>query len=126
MRSDFWHRVSELPLLAELANSRGRLDLWPPGAAELTEINPPPRRERRAVLHPEDALRAGRGAGRRQHPDLAAYRELGGLQGAIAGRTDEMVAELGREGVDDRVVARVLRRLVRARYHPELAISLPR
>jgi hypothetical protein len=38
MRSDFWHRVSELPLLAELANSRGRLDLWPPGADELTEI----------------------------------------------------------------------------------------
>jgi hypothetical protein len=25
------------------------------------------------------------------------YRELGGLQGAIAGRTDEMVAELGRD-----------------------------
>jgi hypothetical protein len=40
------------------------------------------------------------------------YRELGGSQGAIASRTDEMVAELGREGVDDRVVARVLRRLV--------------
>lgn len=38
MRSDFWHRVAEMPLLAELANARGRLDLWPPSAAELTEI----------------------------------------------------------------------------------------
>ena len=38
MRSDFWHRVAELPLLAELATGEGRLDLWPPNAAELTEI----------------------------------------------------------------------------------------
>jgi hypothetical protein len=30
MCSDFWHRVAEMPLLAELATGAGRLDLWPP------------------------------------------------------------------------------------------------
>ena len=38
MRSDFWHRVAEMPLLAELASGAGRLDLWPPSAIELADI----------------------------------------------------------------------------------------
>lgn len=39
MRSDFWHRVAEAPLLAELLSDRGAvLDLWPPSPAEIAEI----------------------------------------------------------------------------------------
>lgn len=124
MRRDFWHRVSELPLLAELANSRGRLDLWPPGAVELTEIIRRPAanaglcfeedERRRMTLDAQIAADAATAPG--VLPLLSytlktlyardveqaggstltwqTYRELGGLQGAIAGRTDEMVAEL--------------------------------
>jgi AAA ATPase domain len=39
MRSDFWHRVAEVPLLADLLSDRSKvLDLWPPNPAEIAEI----------------------------------------------------------------------------------------
>jgi WD40 repeat protein len=39
MRSDFWYRVAEVPLLAELLSDRNKvLDLWPPNPAEIAEI----------------------------------------------------------------------------------------
>ena len=39
MRSDFWHRIAEAPLLTELLSDRGALlDLWPPSPAEIAEI----------------------------------------------------------------------------------------
>jgi WD40 repeat protein len=38
MRSDFWHRASDLPLLVALAEGRGRLDLLPPTQAEIAEM----------------------------------------------------------------------------------------
>src|SRR5579863_1975355 len=38
MRSDYWHRAAETPLLVELAGGRGRLDLLPATQAEITEM----------------------------------------------------------------------------------------
>ena len=38
MRSDYWHRAAEVPMLVELAEGRGRLDLLPPTQAEITEM----------------------------------------------------------------------------------------
>src|SRR5271166_5593891 len=140
MRSDFWHRVAELPLLAELASGEGRLDLWPPSAIERADIIRQPavaaglrfEREHGVGLDEQIATDAASAPG--VLPLLSytlevlykrdvegadsrlllweSYRALGGLHGAIARRADDMVAELGREGVDDPVVARVLRRLV--------------
>jgi WD40 repeat protein len=141
MRSDFWHRVAEVPLLAELASGSGRLDLWPPSPAELLDIIRGPaaaaglrfdRDENRVPLDARIADEAGSAPGilpllsyaletlyRRDVTEglgntlrWRTYREFGGLQGAIASRADEMVAELTSCGVDDRVLARVLRRLV--------------
>jgi len=141
MRSDFWHRVAELPLLAELANGEGRLDLWPPNTAELTEIIRQPAAaaglsfetdERRIGLDTQIAADAASAPGvlpllsytlealyKRDVEQAGgkvlrweSYRAIGGLHGAIARRADDMVEELRRDGVDDQVVARVLRRLV--------------
>jgi WD40 repeat protein len=38
MRSDYWHRAAEVPMLVELAEGRGRFDLLPPTQAEITEM----------------------------------------------------------------------------------------
>ncbi len=38
MRSDYWHRAAEAPLLVALAEGHGRLDLLPPTQAEITEM----------------------------------------------------------------------------------------
>jgi hypothetical protein len=38
MRSDYWHRAAEVPLLVALAEGHGRLDLLPPTQAEITEM----------------------------------------------------------------------------------------
>jgi hypothetical protein len=35
MRSDYWHRAAEVPLLVTLAEGRGRIDLLPPTQAEI-------------------------------------------------------------------------------------------
>ena len=141
MRSDFWHRAAEAPLLAELASGSGRLDLWPPNRAELTEIIRRPAAAA-GLRFGEDAERVSLDA--RLADDAASdpgtlpllsytlealfigdvdkargetlrwetYEEIGHLQGAIARRADDTVANLARDGVDDRVIARVLRRLV--------------
>jgi WD40 repeat protein len=38
MRSDYWHRAADVPLLVALAEGHGRLDLLPPTQAEITEM----------------------------------------------------------------------------------------
>lgn len=38
MRSDYWHRAAEVPLLVELAAGKGRLDLVAPKQAEVAEM----------------------------------------------------------------------------------------
>jgi hypothetical protein len=38
MRSDYWHRASEIPMLVALAEGIGRLDLLAPTQAEITEM----------------------------------------------------------------------------------------
>jgi eukaryotic-like serine/threonine-protein kinase len=38
MRSDYWHRAAEVPLLVALSEGYGRLDLLPPTQAEITEM----------------------------------------------------------------------------------------
>ena len=38
MRSDYWHRAAETPLLVAVAEGHGRLDLLPPTQAEITEM----------------------------------------------------------------------------------------
>jgi signal transduction histidine kinase len=140
MRSDFWHRVAELPLLAESASGDGRLDLWPPSAIELADIIRQPaaaaglrfERDHGVGLDEQIAVDAASAPGvlpllsytlealYRRDVERAdsrlllweSYRALGGLHGAIARRADDVVAGLRRDDVDDRVVARVLRRLV--------------
>jgi WD40 repeat protein len=141
MRSDFWHRAAEAPILAELVSGSGRLDLWPPNRAELTEIIRRPAAAA-GLRFGEDAERVSLDAwladdaandpgtlpllsytlealfirdidkARGDTLRWETYEEIGHLQGAIARRAEEMVAELGRDGVDDGVIARVLRRLV--------------
>jgi tetratricopeptide (TPR) repeat protein len=38
MRSDYWHRAADVPLLVALSEGRGRLDLLPPSQAEIAEM----------------------------------------------------------------------------------------
>jgi hypothetical protein len=38
LRADFWHRVSETPELVALSEGRGRLDLLPPGLAQVSQM----------------------------------------------------------------------------------------
>ncbi len=38
MRKDFWHRADETPELVRLAEGNGRLELLPPGAAQLSQM----------------------------------------------------------------------------------------
>jgi starch phosphorylase len=140
MRSDFWHRIAELPLLAELASGASRLDLWSPSAIELADIIRQPavaaglrfEREHGIGLDEQIAVDAASAPGvlpllsytlealykrdvERTDSRLLlweSYGALGGLHGAIARRADDMVTDLHRDAVDDHVIARVMRRLV--------------
>ena len=141
MRSDFWHRVGELPELRALADGGRQLDLWPPDAAELTEIIRRPAAaaglqfgddDQRVSLDSRLAKDAAAAPGvlpllsytlemlyerdvETAHGTVLtwdSYHALGFLKGAIAKRAEQAVAELAPRGVDDAVIARVLRRLV--------------
>ncbi len=124
VRADFWHRVAELPELVTLCEGQGRLDVGAPTAAELADIVRRPAQaaglafERNAdvgvrldallvehaeaapgvlpllsftleALYAEDVSR--RGGRLLTH---ATYQALGGLEGAIATRADEVVVSL--------------------------------
>jgi formylglycine-generating enzyme required for sulfatase activity len=117
MRSDFFDRLETLPALAALSAGEGRYLLLPPDEAEIGQIIRQPARE--AGLHFEiDPVRAlglddvilhatGRATGalpllsflldqlwRRRTPErvltFAAYDDLGGLEGAIGRRAEEV------------------------------------
>ena len=113
LRSDFYHRFAEVPVLTRLKAGRGQLDLQPPTASEidaiirqpaiaaglLFEFSPRTQDRLEALLcdaaakNPEslplleftlDELYKRRSD--RNALTLKAYRELGGLEGALATR----------------------------------------
>ena len=120
MRSDFFNRLVELPQLMELKGGEGQFDVLPPTFAELEqmivlparvagvgfEVDPDTNSSVNQIIH-EAATRNPQSLPlleftldelykRRQENvlTLAAYRQLGGLEGAIAGRAEEVFAGL--------------------------------
>jgi WD40 repeat protein/class 3 adenylate cyclase len=120
MRSDFFHRCAEVPGLSELKDGFGSYELLPPSAADIGVMIREP--ARRAGLRFEATAEDGRlddviqqaaardptalpllsftlaalwQTGKEQRlMTFADYRALGGLEGAIAGRADEVVTSL--------------------------------
>jgi formylglycine-generating enzyme required for sulfatase activity len=117
MRSDFFDRLESLPALALLSAGEGRYLLLPPDEAEIGQIIRGPAREAGLRFEPDPVsahgmdeviLRAtGRATGalpllsflldqlwRRRTPEgmltFAAYNDLGGLEGAIGRRAEEV------------------------------------
>lgn len=123
LRADFWHRAAEIPELLDLAGGAGRIDLAAPSAAELAEMIRKPAQAAGlsfeahadsglgldAVLAQDAAAAPGalpllsftldelykhaqaRGESVLTH---AGYQALGGLEGSIANRAEEVVAGL--------------------------------
>ena len=139
MRADFRHRAAELPELISLTGDHGRIEVAPPSPAELAEMIRKPAQaaglsfeihgesnlgldavlaERAAAepgvlpllsftletLYAEDVTKRG---GRVL--SFASYDALGGLEGAIATRADEVVGRL--EAAARAALPRVLRAL---------------
>ena len=120
LRSDFYHRCQELPLLAGLKDGTGTYDLLPPQGPEIAQMIRNPARA--AGLHFEESASEGglddvlqQGAARSptslpllsfvldelyaasgdtRRLTFAAYQALGGLEGAIAKRADDVVNAL--------------------------------
>jgi WD40 repeat protein len=139
LRADFWHRAAEIPELVELAAGLGRIDLAAASGAELAEIIRKPAQAAGLSFetHPQTGLGLDvvladhaaaapgalpllsftldeiyKNAKARGETVLtyASYEELGGLEGAIAKRADEIVAAL--PGAAQESLPRVLRALV--------------
>ncbi len=140
MRSDYWHRAAEVPLLVALAEGHGRLDLLPPTQAEITEMirrpaeaaglsfETDPRTEigLDAALAEEASREPGalpllsfllsalyaRDVQENQGSALryASMRTLGGLKGAIATRAETAFTGLPTDA--QAVLPKVLRALV--------------
>ena len=117
IRSDFFHRCGEIPGFSALKDGLGSYELLPPTGPEIAQIIREPARA--AGLRYEETADRGRlddvlqeaaaadpgslpllefvldalyQAGReRRVLTFAAYRALGGLEGAIARRADEVV-----------------------------------
>jgi tetratricopeptide (TPR) repeat protein len=140
MRSDYWHRAAETPVLVTLAEGHGRLDLIPPTQAEIAEMirrpaevagltfETDPRTEIRldAALAEEAAREPGalpllsflldalyaRDVLQNKSGTLsfASSSALGGLKGGIATRAEAAFEALGPEAQE--AFPRVLRALV--------------
>ena len=140
MRSDYWHRAAEVPLLISLAEGHGRIDLLPPTQAEITEMIRRPaevagltfetdlRTDIRldAALAEEAAREPGAlpllsflldalyatdvGEGKGSTLRYASMRALGGLKGAIATRAESAFAALPADA--QAALPKVLRALV--------------
>lgn len=138
LRADFWHRAAEIPEFVALAEGQGRIDLAAPSGPELAEMISMPAQAAGLSFeaHPESGIRLdriladdaaaapgalpllsftldelyknanGRGEAVLTH---ASYEALGGLEGAIAKRADEIVA--GLPAVAQAALPRVLRAL---------------
>ena len=123
LRADYWRRAAEIPELIALSEGPGRIDLAPPSSAELTEIIRKPAQAAGLSfeIHPESGLSlnsvlaehaaAAPGAlpllsftldalykNAKARGDgvlrFANYEKLGGIEGAIAQRADEVVVQL--------------------------------
>jgi WD40 repeat protein len=123
LRADFWHRAADMPDLVALTEGQGRIDLAAPSPAELAEMIRRPALAAGlsfeahaasglaldAVLAEHAAAAPGalpllsftldelyRNAKARGSSVLthASYEALGGLEGAIANRADEIMAGL--------------------------------
>src|SRR5262249_50323429 len=120
VRADFFHRCGEVPGFSELKDGLGSYELLPPTGPEIAQIIREPARaaglrfeesadqgklddvlQQAASADPaslpllEFVLDALYEAGREQRLlTFAAYRALGGLEGAIARRADEVVDAL--------------------------------
>jgi WD40 repeat protein len=139
MRADFWHRASEIPALLSLCEGAGQIDIPSASSAELAEMIRKPAQaaglsfeihaqsglgldaviaEHAAAepgilpllsftldtLYAEDVVKAGG-----EMLSFATYDALGGLEGAIATRADQIVAALSPP--EQAAVPRVLRAL---------------
>jgi len=139
MRADYWYRILDLPELVTLAEGQGRLDIPPPSAAEIAEMirKPALAAGLRFQTHPEsglglDSMLAEHAASapgvlpllsftldalytedvqKRGGSELtfAQYDALGGLEGAIATRAEDVIAGLPEQTRG--ALARVLRAL---------------
>jgi hypothetical protein len=123
VRADFWHRAADIPELIALAEGQGRIDLAAASPAELAEMIRKPAQAAGLSfeVHPEtgigfDAVLAQDAAAAPGALPLlsftldelyknakahgatvltyASYEALGGLEGAIANRADEIVGGL--------------------------------
>jgi tetratricopeptide (TPR) repeat protein len=140
VRSDFWHRVAESPELVALSDGAGRLEAKPPSPAELAEMIRKPAQAAGLSFEIAADTNIGLDAVLAQDAEPAAlplfsftlealyaqdiaatggrvltyatYAKLGGLDGAIATRADEVVASL--PAAVQAALPRVLRRLATA------------
>ncbi len=120
LRSDFYHRLQELPVLSHLKDGNGTYDLLPPQGPEIAQMIRNPARA--AGLNFEESTEQGglddvlqQAAARNpgslpllsfvldelydackdsRRLSFAAYEALGGLEGAIAKRADDVVRAL--------------------------------
>ncbi|MFO0991614.1 MAG: adenylate/guanylate cyclase domain-containing protein [Hyphomicrobiales bacterium] len=149
MRADFFHRCSEIAGFSKLKDGLGNYELLPPTGPEIAQIIREPARaaglrfeedrdhgrlddvlQEAAVADPGslpllefvlDALyQAGRSRGLLT---FAAYRALGGLEGAIARRADEVIDALPLE-IQEALPA-VLRALTTVRWGDEAITARP-
>ena len=149
IRSDFFHRCGEIPGFSALKDGLGSYELLPPTGPEIAQIIREPARA--AGLRYEETADRGRlddvlqeaaaadprslpllefvldalyGAGRdRRVLTFAAYRALGGLEGAIARRADEVVDSLPTD-IQEALPA-VLRALTTVRPGDEAVTARP-
>jgi WD40 repeat protein/class 3 adenylate cyclase len=149
IRADFFHRCGEVPGFSALKDGLGSYELLPPTGPEIAQIIREPART--AGLRFEESADQGRledvlqqaaaadpgslpllefvldalyEAGRdRRLLTFAAYRTLGGLEGAIARRADEVVDALPPE-IQDALPA-VLRGLTTVRLGEESVTARP-
>ena len=123
LRSDFYHRLQELPVLAQLKDGTGTYDLLPPQGPEIAQMIRNPARAA-GLSFEESATQGGlddvlqQAAARNpgslpllsfvldelydacketRRLSFAAYEALGGLEGAIAKRADDVVKALPAE-----------------------------